>query len=63
VFQPLLLEYFTYEELRQLKQAVIQQHLIKNQYYEQDVDNFIIFENEKKMVGANRDETSAIASK
>ena len=31
VFQPLLLKYFTYEELCQLKEKVIQQHLIQEQ--------------------------------
>jgi hypothetical protein len=31
VFQPLLLKYFTYDELCRLKQKVIQQHVIQEQ--------------------------------
>ena len=31
MFQPLLLQYFTYDELRELRQKVIQQHIIKEQ--------------------------------
>ncbi|KAJ8301442.1 hypothetical protein KUTeg_020429 [Tegillarca granosa] len=44
VFQPLLMKYFTFEELKQLKNTVIQQHVQQIQQKTQDTERKIILD-------------------